>query len=59
MIMTRNAGKWLAIAVFLTVGGQADAAIRMPPIFGDHMVLQQDMPVPVWGTAAVGEKITV
>ena len=23
------------------------------------MVLQRDMPVPVWGTASLGEKITV
>ena len=31
----------------------------MPAIFGDHMVLQRDATVPVWGTAAAGEKITV
>ena len=31
----------------------------MPVIFGDHMVLQQDRRIPVWGTAAPGEKVTV
>jgi sialate O-acetylesterase len=29
------------------------------PLFGDHAVLQRDVPVPIWGTAAPGEKITV
>jgi sialate O-acetylesterase len=28
-------------------------------VFGTGMVLQRDMPVPVWGTAAPGEKVTV
>ncbi len=31
----------------------------MPTIFGDHMVLQQGTKLPVWGTAAAGEKVTV
>lgn len=31
----------------------------MPAIFGDHMVLQRDAAVPVWGWAAPGEHITV
>ena len=31
----------------------------MPTIFGDHMVLQQDALVPVWGIADPGEKVTV
>jgi len=33
--------------------------VRLPAIFGDHMVLQRDMSVPVWGTADPGEKVTV
>jgi sialate O-acetylesterase len=28
-------------------------------LFSDHIVLQRDMPVPVWGTAKPGTKITV
>jgi sialate O-acetylesterase len=31
----------------------------MPAIFGDHMVLQQDIALPVWGTADSGEQVTV
>lgn len=35
------------------------AEVKPPGIFGDHMVLQQDKTIPIWGTAAVGETITV
>jgi sialate O-acetylesterase len=31
----------------------------LPSIFSDHMVLQRGMPVPVWGTATPGVKVTV
>jgi sialate O-acetylesterase len=33
--------------------------VQVSRAFGNHMVLQRDMPVPVWGTAAAGEKVTV
>ncbi len=33
--------------------------VRLPAIFGDHMVLQRGGPAPVWGEADPGEKITV
>lgn len=35
------------------------AQIQPAPIFGDNMVLQQGMEIPVWGSATPGEKITV
>ena len=35
------------------------ADVKMPALFGDHMVLQQDGKIPVWGTADPGEKVTV
>ncbi len=31
----------------------------MPGIFGDHMVLQEGVKLPVWGTASPGEEVTV
>jgi sialate O-acetylesterase len=34
-------------------------AIKLAALFSDHMVLQRDIPVPVWGEATAGEKITV
>ena len=35
------------------------AGLRLAALFQDHMVLQRDMPVNVWGWSAAGEKITV
>lgn len=37
----------------------AQADVRLPKVFSDHMVLQRDIPVPVWGWADPGEKVTV
>ena len=37
----------------------ASAAVRLPKLFGDNMVLQQGVPAPVWGWADRGEKIAV
>jgi sialate O-acetylesterase len=34
-------------------------AVTLPSLFSDHMVLQRDMAVPIWGTATTGESITV
>ncbi len=34
-------------------------AVKLPPIFRDHMVLQRDVSVPVWGQADAGAEITV
>lgn len=35
------------------------ADVRLPAIFGDHMVLQQGATLPVWGTADPGEHVLV
>ena len=35
------------------------ADVKLPAIFGDHMVLQQDSKIPVWGWAAPGENVGV
>src|SRR4051812_19082124 len=50
-----------ALVLILLFGASRIAAADVLPAspFTDHMVLQQAMPVPVWGTAAAGEKITV
>ena len=41
------------------VSAEAGAAVALSEMFGSHMVLQRDMPVPLWGTADPAEKITV
>ncbi|MEO6244387.1 MAG: sialate O-acetylesterase [Opitutaceae bacterium] len=43
----------------LAFARSARADVSLPAVFSDHMVLQRDARVPVWGTAAPGEKITV
>jgi len=35
------------------------ADVKLPAIFGSHMVLQQGEPIPVWGQAGPGEEVTV
>jgi len=35
------------------------AEVKLPNIIGNDMVLQRDMPVPIWGWADKGEKVTV
>lgn len=35
------------------------ADVRLPAIFSDHLVLQQEVAVPVWGWADPGEKVSV
>jgi sialate O-acetylesterase len=37
----------------------AMADVRLPALFGHNMALQQEAPIPVWGTASPGEKISV
>ena len=33
--------------------------LELPALFGDHMVLQRDVPLPVWGRATPGGLVTV
>src|SRR5215212_9296253 len=43
----------------LALAAPARADVRPHPLFTDHMVLQRDVPLPVWGTARPGEAVTV
>ena len=47
------------IAPLLILFGSVRADVRLPLIISDNMVMQCDMRVPVWGTAAPAEKVTV
>lgn len=49
----------LRISLFCIVASHIQAEVKCPPIFASHMVLQRDQEIPVWGTAAPGEKVTV
>ena len=43
----------------LLAGPQLHADVRLPSVFGNHMVLQQGQVNPVWGTADPNEQVTV
>ena len=50
----------LRLALLLTVSSAAARAeVEMPPVFGDHMVVQAGQPLPVWGTATAGRSVSV
>ena len=47
---------------FVLVAGWAlvaAAAVKLPAVIGDNMVLQRGQPVPIWGWADKGEEVTV
>ncbi len=57
--MVRRNG-WLAIAIAAVfIGSTAQADVKLPNVFGDHMVLQQGQRNKVWGLAEAGEAVTV
>ena len=49
----------IALAIVLSLATPLFADVRLPNVFSDHMVLQRDKPIKVWGWAAPGEKIKV
>jgi len=48
-----------AIGLLAAMANPAMAEVRLPKIFTTNMVLQQELPIAVWGWADRGEKITV
>jgi len=47
------------VLLALVLAPAAWADVKLPTLFSDHMVLQRDMPLPVWGWADPGEEVTV
>src|SRR5205809_970420 len=50
------------ITIAITLCGiiaPAGADVKLPAVFGNHMVLQRGQKIPVWGTADPGERVTV
>ncbi len=37
----------------------ASAQVQVADVFSNHMVLQRQMPIPVWGSASPGEPVTI
>jgi sialate O-acetylesterase len=49
----------VGIGLIAVLALPAWADVKLPAVIGDHMVLQQGMNVPIWGTAEAGEEVTV
>lgn len=51
----------LISALCLLAAGQAahGQELRLPKVFGDHMVLQQELPVVLWGWGQAGQRVLV
>ena len=47
------------LAIAAVISGSLHADVKPNPLFTDGAVLQRGQPVPVWGTARDGEKVTV
>ncbi|MCA9186251.1 MAG: sialate O-acetylesterase [Pirellulaceae bacterium] len=57
--MRRYLSFWVSLSAMICTATIAVAEVTLPTIIGDHMVLQRDVPLPIWGWAAVGETVTV
>jgi sialate O-acetylesterase len=58
--INRSLQNKLAVLIAIAAGiFSARAEIRLPHVFSDHMVLQRNQPIPVWGWAEPGETVTV
>jgi sialate O-acetylesterase len=56
------ASSWLMLSLVfasLYLASNARAEVRLPHVFGSHMVLQRDKPLTIWGWASPGETVTV
>jgi len=49
----------LSVVCSVLLAASALADVKLPAVFGNNMVLQRDVKVPVWGAAEPGEPVTV
>ena len=59
MKSTRKLTGIASMALFLSAVSLTLADVQVSKAFGDHMVLQQNQPIRVWGQADPGEHVTV
>jgi sialate O-acetylesterase len=55
----RAVGFFLSLVAWAATACAAETRIRLARPFSDHMVLQQGMKLPIWGTAQPGEEVVV
>ena len=49
----------MRLLVTLLAACTLDAAVKLPALISDHMVLQQGMPVRIWGSADPSESVRI
>jgi sialate O-acetylesterase len=50
---------FLMVTFQLLLAAIAVAEVKLPQVLGEHMVLQRDQPITLWGTASPGEEVSV
>jgi sialate O-acetylesterase len=56
--MTKRLLRWIISAV-CAAASAGRAELSLAPLFADHAIVQCDKPLPVWGRAEPGEKVSV
>ncbi|MCA8992718.1 MAG: sialate O-acetylesterase [Planctomycetaceae bacterium] len=59
MRLVRSLAVLLGLTAVVSFPNSVHAEVKLPAVFGSHMVLQRDAKLPVWGWAEAGEKVTV
>lgn len=54
-----NMRSGILVVLLLSVMGHAAAKVKLPDIFGDGMVLQQQSNVAIWGKSAPGQQVSI
>ena len=55
-----SAKAWIGLLAILSIGMQAaQADVKVPALFADHMVLQRERPIKFWGWAEPGESVEI
>ncbi|MFN3304783.1 MAG: sialate O-acetylesterase [Roseateles sp.] len=49
----------LPLLLIALAAASAQAEVRLASVFGDHMVLQREQPIRIWGRASPGQTLTV
>ena len=57
--MKGTIGRQLVMMSVLSVAAVASADVQMPQVFSDRMVLQRELPVPVWGVVCPSSEFCV
>jgi sialate O-acetylesterase len=51
--------RFTLVAIIAMSWASAQAAVKLPAVIGENMVLQRDQPIPIWGWDAPGSEVTV